>query len=143
MLIYIATLLLLGPAQAQTTIKVPVPESVTAPAGKKSSTKLFEEDPEPTKDRNTKFSAKVKVVREESDGVEVFFEGEKQKGAYYLYRSVDQYGTLLKTLETSKKPQGHLVEVSVDPDRRIKSVQKVEASKKGSASDWDFNNVPD
>ncbi|MGZ3771390.1 MAG: hypothetical protein ACXVCP_17510 [Bdellovibrio sp.] len=69
------------------------------------------------------FTAKVRVVREDSDGMEIFFEGEKAKGAYSLPNSAEHYSTMLKDLEKSRKPQGPAVSVTVDSEKRIKSVE--------------------
>lgn len=138
MLTLILTLFLMSDAQAQT----PTP----APAKKGPNTNLFEQDPEPAKAVKTQtLTAKVKVVREESDGVEVFFDGAKNGGTYYLYRSIENYATHLKALEDSKKPQGKPVKVTFDADKRIKSVEKIKFNDPTSDPNkkWDFNEVPE
>ncbi len=129
MLSLIMTLFLMGDAQAQTS---------------KINTNLYEQEAEPEKESNKSFTAKVKVVREESDGVEVFFEGDKQKGAYSLNRSVEHYGKLLKILEDSKKPKGPVVSVTADGEKRIKKVEKAAAP--GGADpgkSWGLGEVPE
>lgn len=121
------------------------PPASTAGAAKKSApmnTSLFESDneEEPAAESKTKsLSAKVKVVREDSDGVEVFFEGDQHRGAYYLLRSLKGYATHLKALEDSKKPQGPAVSVSFDAERRIKSVEKKKSQELDPNKQWDFN----
>lgn len=133
MLSFIMTLLLISPsAQAQ--------------SKKKVNTNIFESD---SGEKSESFSAKVKVVREDEEGVEVFFQSEKQKGAYLLPRSAQHYGTMLKDLEASKKPQGGPVSVTVDSDKRIKSVEKGKANDGGFKipddpnQKWDFGKIPD
>lgn len=132
MLSFIMILFLAGDAQAQT----PAPS-------KKINTNLFEAEPE--KEKSSSFSAKVKVVREESDGVEVFFEGDKNKGAYTLLRSTEHYAKMLKDLEASRKPTGTPVKVTADGDKRIKTVEKGKVTE-GSGDPnkpWDFGKIPD
>lgn len=134
-------------AQETPTIKVPVPAEVDAPVPKSGlSTDLFEKDEDEAAPKETKLqklTAKVKVVREESDGVEVFFEGAKNSGAYFLHRAIPNYRTALKTLEDSRKPQGPSVSVSFTEDKRIKSVEKPATSIKEPPTDpnekWDFS----
>lgn len=134
MLNFIMTLFLIGSAQTH---------------AKQLNTSLYEADSNSEKDKGDSFSAKVKVVREDNEGVEVFFVGEKQKGAYLLPRSSEHYATMLKDLENSKKPQGLPVSVTVDGEKRIKKVEKGSAAGKGFQvptdpnQKWDFGNVPD
>ena len=89
------------------------------------------------------FSAKVRVVRDISDDIEVFFESDKATGAYTLPRSLEGYATMLKALEASKKPGGGTVSVTADADKRIKSVQlnqnkDSEKNLNESNKKWDF-----
>ncbi|WP_374074088.1 hypothetical protein [Bdellovibrio bacteriovorus] len=135
MLSFIMILFLAGDAQAQT------PDTPS----KKINTSLYEQEPEPEKEKTKSFSAKVKVVREESDGVEVFFEGEKNKGAYMLMRSTEHYAKMLKDLEASRKPKGTAVSVTVDADKRIKTVEKSKAPQQPTDPNqpWDFGKIPD
>lgn len=111
----------------------------------------YDSEAESENEKTKSFTAKVRVVRDDSDGMEVFFEGEKAKGAYFLPQSVKHYGKMLKDLETSKKPHGAAVAITVDSEKRIKSV---ELQKGGSnvngfkvPSDpnqkWDFGKIPD
>lgn len=131
MLSFILILFLTSDAQAQ------------APA-KKTNTSIYEQEDEPQKTES--FSAKVRVVREISDEVEVFFEGGQAKGAYTLPRSLPRYGALLKLLEKSRKPGGPSVSVTADGDKRITSVEAGKANS-GVPSDpnqkWDFGQIPD
>lgn len=76
---------------------------------------------EKTKDEKS-FSAKVRVVREVSEDVEVFFDSDKAKGAYTLPKSMSGYAAALKALEDSKKT-GIAVTVTADDDNRIHAVQ--------------------
>lgn len=73
-------------------------------------------------EKTQSFSAKVRVVREISDETEVFFEGDKAKGAYTLPHG-GNHATMLKALEASKKANGPSVSVTADADKRIKSVE--------------------
>lgn len=131
MLIIIMTLILAGPAHAE---------------NKKSSTKLYESESE---DKTEKFTSKVKVIREDGDGVEVFFISDKQKGAYSLSRSAANYAESLKILENSRKPKGSAVAVTSDGEKRIKSVEKAAAADgdfkipEDPNEKWDFGKVPD
>ncbi|KYG65505.1 hypothetical protein AZI86_00035 [Bdellovibrio bacteriovorus] len=137
MLLAITALLFIGPLSVQAqqpgeqpapTVKVPV-ESPATPAQKKGlTTDLFEkdEDYKEAKDENDglkSLTAKVKVVREESDGVEVFFEGDKNTGTFFLHRAIPHYAKILKDLEKSKKPQGPPVSISYTEDKKIKKVE--------------------
>lgn len=125
----IIILLTISPAYAQT---------------KKLSNQLFESE-----NKTEGFSAKVKLIREDNEGMEVFFISEKQKGGYVLLRSNANYAAFLKELEKSKKPQGPPVTIQADSDKRITHVEKVVESK-GSFKvpddpnqKWDFGKVPD
>nr|BFD63547.1 hypothetical protein BdHM001_22280 [Bdellovibrio sp. HM001] len=133
MLSFIMILFLTGDAQAQS---------------KKMNTSIYEQEVEPEKSES--FSAKVRVVREISEEVEVFFEGDKAKGAYVVPRSLPQYGATLKLLEKSRKPGGPAVSVTADGDKRIKSVEAVQGDKGGGFQvpedpnqKWDFGKIPD
>ncbi|UOF01584.1 hypothetical protein [Bdellovibrio reynosensis] len=137
MLHLLMVLLLMGDAQAHA-------------QAKSYNTDLFEkEDSGETQDKSQSFTAKVKVVREESDGVEVFFEGtSKVKGGYMLLRSTEQYAKLLKLLESSKKPKGPSVSVTVNADKHIKKVEKKEGGGGIVVPDdpnkmWDYGKIPD
>lgn len=134
MLSLILILFLSGDAQAQT-------------AAKKLNANLFEQENDPEKDSSVTFTAKVRLVREESDGVEVFFEGEKNRGAYALPRSTEHYAKALKTLEESRKTKGPMVSVTASKDKRIKSVEKSKDTGYVPPSDpnqaWDFGKIPD
>ncbi|UXR66245.1 hypothetical protein EZJ49_08280 [Bdellovibrio bacteriovorus] len=131
MLSFIMVLLLTGDAQAQS---------------KKINTSIYEQEAEPEKTES--FSAKVRVVRDISDEVEVFFEGDKAKGAYIVPRSLPRYGAIVQMLEKSRKPGGPAVSVTADSEKRIKSV---EAAAKGGGfqvpedpnQKWDFGKIPD
>lgn len=134
MLSLILILFLTSDAQAQT-------------ASKKLNANLFEKDPVSESDNALSFSAKVKVVREESDGVEVFFEGEKSRGAFSLSRSSEHYGKFVKILEDSRKVKGAPVSVTATTDKRIKTVEKSKDAGYIPPSDpnkaWDFGKIPD
>ena len=134
MLSLILILLITGDAQAQT-------------APKKPNTNIFEKDPSSESDNSLSFSAKVKVVREESDGVEVFFEGEKSRGAFSLSRSSEHYGKFLKYLEDSRKVKGGPVSITATADKRIKTVEKSKDTGYIPPADpnkaWDFGKIPD
>ena len=87
------------------------------------------------------FSAKVRVVRDISDDIEVFFDSDKASGAYTLPRSSEGYAKMLKDLEASKKPGGPAVSITADQDKRIKSVQLSQEKDRGFNKDnkkWDF-----
>lgn len=85
------------------------------------STDIYEQDAGETGLKSV--TGKVRVVREVSDDVEVFFEGDKIKGAYTLPRGLQHYGTMLKSLEESKKANGPQVTITADDDKRIKTVE--------------------
>lgn len=146
MLTIILSLLLLGDAQAQQN-PTPSPTAEKTPEAKAATPKsksasFFEDDEEPvakTKSSLEKITAKVRVVREDYDGVEVFFEGEKNRGTYFLHRAVERYATHLKSLESSKKPQGPWVTVEFDKNKHIKSVELVPINKPDPNKTWDFS----
>lgn len=87
----------------------------------KVSTDIYEQDAAESGVKS--MTGKVRVVREVSDEVEVFFEGDKIKGAYTLPRGLQHYGTMLKSLEESKKANGPQVTITADEDKRIKTVE--------------------
>lgn len=89
---------------------------------KKHQTQMYESEPESAK--TSQFSAKVRVIREESDGVEVFFDSETQSGAFFLPKSTENFASLLKYLEESQKPKGLAVSVTADENKSIKSISK-------------------
>lgn len=133
MLSFIMILFLTGDAQAQS---------------KKINTSIYEQEAESEKSES--FSAKVRVVREISEEVEVFFDGDKAKGAYTLPRSLSQYGATLKLLEKSRKPGGPPVSITADGEKRIKSVEAAQGGKGGDFQPpadpnqkWDFGTIPD
>ena len=98
------------------------------------STDIYEQESSESTAKSV--TGKVRVVREVSDEVEVFFEGDKIKGAYTLPRGIEHYGTMLKALEESKKANGPSVTVTADEDKRIKTVElkAAAATASGSAS---------
>lgn len=115
---------------------------------KKINTSIYEQEAESEKSES--FSAKVRVVREISEEVEVFFDGDKAKGAYTLPRSLPQYGATLKLLEKSRKPGGPPVSITADGEKRIKSVEAAQGGKGGDFQPpadpnqkWDFGTIPD
>lgn len=85
------------------------------------STDIYEQDASESTTKSV--TGKVRVVREVSDEVEVFFEGDKIPGAYTLPRGLQNYGTMLKALEDSKKANGPAVTITADEDKRIKTVE--------------------
>jgi hypothetical protein len=105
-------------------------------AQKKLNTNLYESEAS----GNKSFSGKVRVVRDISDDVEVFFETDKAQGAYTLPRNSEHYAQMLKDLETSKKPGGPAVSVTADEEKRIKSVQINKGAEKNLDPNktWDF-----
>ncbi|MGZ3774387.1 MAG: hypothetical protein ACXVCY_12580 [Pseudobdellovibrionaceae bacterium] len=109
-----------------------------------------ESDSENEKTKN--FTAKVRIIREDTDGMEIFFEGDKAKGAYSLPQSVEHYAKKIKDLEESKKPTGPSVSVTVDSEKRIKKVEIQKSSGTNingfkAPSDpnqkWDFGKIPE
>jgi len=113
----------------------------TSSKSKKLNTQLYEQEPDTEKEQG--FSAKVRVVREVSDEIEVFFESDTAKGAYSLPRSTPQYATVLKDLEKSRAPHGPQVSVKADSEKRIKSVTIQEAPTKKSKNPYDPGEIPD
>lgn len=103
---------------------------------------------EETEENTKNFTAKVRVIREDTDGMEVFFTSDKAKGAYSLLNSAEHYGKMLKDLEASKKPTGPEVSVTVDSEKRIKAVE-INKNKTGFQvpadpnQKWDFGKIPD
>jgi len=96
---------------------------------KQPKTQIYESEPESKK--MTQFSAKVRVLREESDGVEVFFESEGKSGAFLLPKSAENYSSFLKSLEESQKSKGSAVSVTADENKIIKSISKPVSQKTG------------
>ncbi|MFM6928879.1 MAG: hypothetical protein ACKOX6_10480 [Bdellovibrio sp.] len=113
----------------------------TSPKAKKLNTQLYEQEPDSEKEQS--FSAKVRVVREVSDEIEVFFESDTAKGAYSLPRSTPHYATVLKDLEKSRAPHGPQVSVKADSEKRIKSATISEAPTKKSKNPYDPGEIPD
>lgn len=142
MLAHILLPLLLTPtfAQSGSSLKPTTPQASKVQATKMSRD-VFEKEEDPDK-QNASFSAKVKVIRQESDGVEIFFEGTKQKGGYLLLSSKKGYGKMLDALEKSRKPQGPSVSVQADPDQRILAVEIKESEGKNDGK-IDFGTLPD
>ncbi|GEM_PF-1372508 len=124
-------------AQAQTAAPA------TPPAAKKFNTNLYEQEPEPEKEDSQSFTAKVKLVREEENGVEVFFEGEKQKGGYSLARGTEHYAKYVKDLEASRKAKGPQVSITADSEKHIKKVELKKGSNQDPNKTWDFGKIPD
>ena len=110
-------------------------------AGKKLNTNLYEQDG--GEDQTKSFSAKVRVIRD-IDGVEVFFDGDQAKGAYSLESGSKDYAAMLKKLENSRKAGGPAVSVTVDADKRIKSVSEPSGSNVNFDPNkpWNFGKVP-
>ncbi|WP_413584708.1 hypothetical protein [Bdellovibrio sp. HCB274] len=109
---------------------------------KKVNTQIY--DSESSAEKSESFTAKVRVVRDISDEVEVFFESDKARGAYTLPRKIGSYATVLKVLQDSSDPSGSPVSVTVDSEKRILTVEK----KAGSSgykkkSEYDFGEIPD
>lgn len=105
------------------------------------STDIYEQDG--AENTTKSVTGKIRVVREVSDEVEVFFEGDKIPGAYTLPRGLQHYGTMLKALEDSKKANGPAVTITADEDKRIKTVElKGAASSGSSAGDYKFPTDP-
>lgn len=133
MLSFIMALIIAAPVQAQ--------------SGKPRN-QLYESESE-SEPKTVKFTDKVKLIRDDGDGVEVFFMSEKQKGAYSLSRSAANYGAILKDLEASRKPRGPAVSITADSEKHIKGVEKAAANDGGFKvpddpnQKWDFGKVPD
>lgn len=141
MLTFITVLFLMSDAQAQ--------HNLVAENRVESES---ESEGESSNEKTKTFTAKVRIVREDSDGMEIFFESEKAKGAYLLPSSAERYGKKVKDLEASKKPNGAAVTVTVDSEKRIKSVVLQKNDSRGIKgfkipSDpnqkWDFGKLPD
>lgn len=94
--------------------------SQTGSTKKNINTQLYEQESDGEK--NKSFTAKVRVVREIAEEIEVFFESEEAKGAYSLPKGTRDYATALKNLEKSRAPHGPAVTVTADSDKRIQSV---------------------
>lgn len=134
MLSFIMVLLLAGNVQAQ---------------NYKNSTTLYEPEAEPEAEEKTEtFSAKVRVIRDAGESMDVFFISDKQKGAYSLSRSSPQFAAALKALEDSRKPKGGPLSITAKKD---KTILKVEPPSQQSGfqvpSDpnekWDFGKIAD
>ena len=126
----LAVALLPHPSHAQTSSK-----------SKKLNTQLYEQEADTEKEQS--FSAKVRVVREVADEIEVFFESDTAKGAYSLPRSTPHYATVIKDLEKSRAPHGPQVSVKADSEKRIKSVTLDAAPAKKSKNPYDPGEIPD
>ncbi|QDK38386.1 hypothetical protein [Bdellovibrio sp. NC01] len=81
---------------------------------------LYEQE---EKNTDKSFSAKVRIVRDISDDIEVMFEGDSVKGIYSLSRNRSNFAAMLKALEASKKADGGAVTVTADEDKNIKTVE--------------------
>lgn len=123
MLSFILVLFMHCDAQAQTT-KSP----------SKMSTNIYEKEED--KDESKSFTAKVRVVRDIGDDVEVFFDSDAARGAYTLPRNAAGYSQMYKDLEKSKAPSGPAVSVTADTDKRIKSVQLQSAPARDPSDPW-------
>ena len=138
----ILTLALIGgtPAKAQ---------EAQAAKPKKNSTDIYEKEEDKADTKS--FTAKVRIVRDISDDIEVFFEGNKATGAYSLSRNSANFAAMLKALEASKEPKGAAVTVTADSDKNIKTVEiNKSSSNPGGWSipddpnkKWDFGKVRD
>ncbi len=82
----------------------------------KLNTQVFEAEGE----QNT-FSGKVRILRDNTEDTEVFFENKKHPGPYILSEKLPSYGLFKARLQKSKKSGGPAVKVTVDNDH-IKSV---------------------
>lgn len=99
-----------------------------------ASTSVYENETESPKTKS--FAAKVKVIRDETDSVEVFFSGDDAKGGYFLYRSHPHFAEYLHRLEESRKPQGPKAKViAEDEDKKIITVEPT--PKAPTKSGWD------
>ncbi|WP_413575082.1 hypothetical protein ACLVWU_12525 [Bdellovibrio sp. HCB290] len=108
---------------------------------KKANTQIY--DAESTAEKTESFTAKVRVVRDISDEVEVFFDSDKARGAYTLPRKIAAYATVLKQLQDSSGPSGGQVSVTADSEKRILSVEKSSSSGYKKKSEYDFGEIPD
>lgn len=129
------------PAQAQS-------EKATSPKRPKSQYNSNLYEAEESKEDTKSFTAKVRVVRDISDDVEVLFEGDEVKGIYAVPRNSKNFAAMVNALEASRKKDGPTVSVSADADRNIKSVELNKKQKTFTApSDpnqkWDFGKIPD
>lgn len=107
----------------------------TAPKKSTSTTSVYENETDKPKTKT--LSAKVKVIRDESDSVEVFFSGNEAKGAYFLYRSNSHFAEYLHRLEESRKPQGAKASVVVnEDDKKIISVDPIGPVKAAEKDMW-------
>jgi hypothetical protein len=127
MLSLILVFLMADPAHAQSKVQ-------------KRSTSIYEA--ETTEEKGESFTAKVRVVRDISDEVEVFFESDEARGAYTLPRKINSYATVFKTLQESEKPGGPQVAVKADSEKRILSVQKSSSGSK-KKNPYDPGEIPD
>lgn len=131
MLNFIMVLLLTGSAQAQ--------------QKDKPTTNLYESE---TEEKSESFSAKVRVIRDEGDSVDVFFISDKQKGAYSLPRTTPNFAAALKALENSRKPKGGPISITANGDKTILKVEQP-AQQKGFQiptdpnEKWDFGKIAD
>jgi hypothetical protein len=91
---------------------------IALPPKSKAPIQVFEKE-----DSEETFTAKVSVVREIQEEIEVFFEGNK-KGPYILPDG-PHHGLYMQRLEKSKKSSGPMVKVTIDNDR-LQSVDIVE-----------------
>lgn len=126
MLSLILVFLMADPAHAQSKVQ-------------KRSTNIYEADQ--TEEKVDSFTAKVRVVRDISEEVEVFFESDNARGAYTLPRKIKSYATVLKVLQESEKPGGPQVSVTADSEKRIQSVEKSAGYKKKNP--YDPGEIPD
>ncbi|MBO9667812.1 MAG: hypothetical protein J7501_13495 [Bdellovibrio sp.] len=103
---------------------------------KKLNTQLYEK--EEAVEKTSSFTGKVRVVRDISDDVEVFFDSDKATGAYTLPHGAKDYATMLKHLEESRGADGGQVTITADSEKRIKSVapSSLGKSHKNSGDDW-------
>ncbi|WP_413582038.1 hypothetical protein [Bdellovibrio sp. HCB288] len=108
---------------------------------KKVNTRIYES--EATQEKSESFTAKVRVVRDISDEVEVFFDSDKARGAYTLPRRIPSYATVLKQLQDSGEPGGSPVSVTADSEKRILSVEKSSSSGFKKKHEYDFGEIPD
>ncbi len=148
MLCLILSLILTSQAQSPSSKPtLPTGSSESPKTTAKTGTQVYEEEENSTgKEADSKLkslTAKVKVVRDDGEGREVFFTSDKVTGAFYLHRSVEHFGTLIKLLEESKKPMGQSVTIQYDDNQNIKSVKNTEARRNEDPNKkWDFGEVP-
>lgn len=108
---------------------------------KKLNTHLYEA--EETVAKKESFTAKVRVVRDISDEVEVFFDSDKARGAYTLPRRIDSYAEVLKQLQDSAEPGGGQVSITADSEKRILKVDKSSSSGFKKKHQYDPGEIPD